>query len=159
MFKVPYLANRGLQRSSRLRALPVKVPLHSSSMGALWSWKEATKVTRCTKGPHNTAWVLTGSPPAAYQSIYLSVGWTVLGSNPIGGKIFRTHPDWPCGPPSIIYKGCHCFFPGGKSAGVWCWPPLSRTEVKERIELYTYSPSGSSRPVLGWTLAFNSRNV
>jgi hypothetical protein len=29
--------------------LSVEVPLHSSSMGALWSWKEATKVTRCTK--------------------------------------------------------------------------------------------------------------
>jgi hypothetical protein len=47
-------------RSGGLRGLPVGVPLHSSSMGALWRWMEATKVTRCTRGPHNTAWVLTG---------------------------------------------------------------------------------------------------
>jgi hypothetical protein len=31
-------------------------------------------------------------------------------------------------------------------------PPPSSVEVKERVELYLYSPSGSSRPVLGWTL-------
>jgi hypothetical protein len=30
--------------------LSVEVPLHSSSMGAFWSWKEATKMTQCTKG-------------------------------------------------------------------------------------------------------------
>jgi hypothetical protein len=36
--------------------LSVEVPLHSSSMGALWSWKEATKkMTRCTKGLYNPA--------------------------------------------------------------------------------------------------------
>jgi hypothetical protein len=32
--------------------LSVEVPLHSSSMGALWSWKESTKVTWCTKGQY-----------------------------------------------------------------------------------------------------------
>jgi hypothetical protein len=31
-------------------------------------------------------------------------------------------------------------------------PPPSSAEVKERVELYLYSPSGSSWPVLGWTL-------
>ena len=29
-------------------------------------------------------------------------------------------------------------------------PPLSTVEVKERVELYRYSPSGPSRPVLEW---------
>jgi hypothetical protein len=33
-------------------------------------------------------------------------------------------------------------------------PPPSNAEVKERVELYLYSPSGPSRPVLGWTLPF-----
>jgi hypothetical protein len=46
--EVPSFANRGLQRSSRF-GLSVEVPLHSSSVGALWSWKEATKMMRCTK--------------------------------------------------------------------------------------------------------------
>ena len=34
-------------------------------------------------------------------------------------------------------------------------PPLSSAEVKERVELYLYSPPGPSWPVLGWTLIFN----
>jgi len=31
-------------------------------------------------------------------------------------------------------------------------PPTSSVEVKEGVELYLYSPSGPSWPVLGWTL-------
>ena len=43
--------------------------------------------------------------------------------------------------------------PRGKAAGAWCWPPTSSSaEVKERVELYLYSPSGLSWPVIGWTL-------
>ena len=33
-------------------------------------------------------------------------------------------------------------------------PPPSNAEVKERVELYVYSPSGPSWPVLGWTLLY-----
>ena len=32
------------------------------------------------------------------------------------------------------------------------YPPASSAEVKERVELYLYSPSGPSWSVLGWTL-------
>ena len=46
-------------------------------------------------------------------------------------------------------------FPGVKTAGAWRWPPTpSIAEVKERVELYLYSPSGSSWPVLGRNLPF-----
>jgi len=44
----------------------------------------------------------------------LATGWTVRGSNPGGGEIFRTSPDWPWGPPSLLYNG-YRVFPGVKS--------------------------------------------
>ena len=78
--------------------------------------------------------------------------WTVRGLNPGGGEIFRTRPDRPWSPLSLLYNGYRVFL-GGKAAGAWRWPPTpSSAEVKERVELYLYSPSGSSWPVIGWTV-------
>jgi hypothetical protein len=46
-------------------------------------------------------------------------------------------------------------FPGVKQLGRGVdHPPPSSAEVKERVELYLYSHSGPSWPVLGWTLPF-----
>jgi len=57
-----------------------------------------------------------------------------------GGEIFRTRPDWPWSPPSLLYNG-YRDFPGGKAAGTWRWPSTSSSaEVKERIELFFYTP-------------------
>ena len=42
----------------------------------------------------------------------LATGWTVQGSNPGEGEIFRTCPDRPLGPPSLLYNG-YLVFPGG----------------------------------------------
>jgi hypothetical protein len=54
------------------------------------------------------------------QSVYrLTMGGTVLGSNPGGGEIFRTRPDRPWGPPNILYNW-YRVFSGGKAAGAWC---------------------------------------
>ena len=48
------------------------------------------------------------------QSVYrLATGWTVRGSNPGGGKTFRTCPDRPWGPTSLLYNW-YRVFPGGK---------------------------------------------
>ena len=81
--------------------------------------------------------------------------WTVRGSNPGGEYIFRARPDRSCGPPSLLYSGYRYSFPGVK------WPGRgvdhsysSSAEVKERIELYLYSTSGSSWPALGRTFNF-----
>ena len=69
-----------------------------------------------------------------------------------GGEIFRTRPDRSWGPPSFLYN-VYRVFPGGKVAGARRWPPTpSNAKVKERVELYICSPSGSSWPVLGRTL-------
>jgi hypothetical protein len=38
-------------------------------------------------------------------------------------------------------------------------PPTSSAEVIEREELYLYSPSGPSWPVIGWTLHFTFRKL
>ena len=69
------------------------------------------------------------------------------------GKVFRIRPDRPWGPPSLLNNGCWVFFPGVKRPGrVVNHPPPFSAEVKEGVELYLYSPSGSSWPVLGRTL-------
>jgi hypothetical protein len=70
----------------------------------------------------------------------------VRGSNP-GGVRFSAPVQ--TGTPSLLYR----VFPGGKAAGAWRRPTTpSSAEVKESVELYLYSPSGPSCPVLGWTL-------
>jgi hypothetical protein len=65
-----------------------------------------------------------------------------------GGEIFHTCPDRSWGPPSLLYSG-YRVFPGLKAAGAWRGSPSpSSAEVKERVELYLYSPSGPSWLVL-----------
>jgi len=79
----------------------------------------------------------------------------------VGGEIFRTCPDRPWGPPSLLYNG-YCVFPGGKERpGRDADPSLPSIAVgHERVELYLYSPYGpyglyrASVPVQGCTLPF-----
>jgi hypothetical protein len=68
-------------------------------------------------------------------------GWTVRESNPGGVEIFRTCPDRPWGPSSLLYNE-YRVFPGGKlRPGRDADPsPPSSAEVKNRVELYLYSP-------------------
>ena len=74
--------------------------------------------------------------------------WTVWGSNPGGGEIFRTRPDRLWGLPSLLHNGYRVFF-GGKAAGVWSLPHTpSSAEVKERVKLYLYSTYGPPWRVL-----------
>ena len=47
------------------------------------------------------------------------MGWTIRGSNPVGGEIFRTCPDQTRGPTRVLYIWVPGLFPGGKAAGVW----------------------------------------
>jgi hypothetical protein len=48
----------------------------------------------------------------------LATRWTVRGSKPCGGGIFRTRPDRPWGPPRLLYNG-YRVFPRGKAVGAW----------------------------------------
>jgi hypothetical protein len=82
----------------------------------------------------------------AQSVLGLATGWAVRRSNPGGGEVFRTRPDRPWGPLSLLYNA-YRLFPGGKSGrGV---DPPSNAEVKERTQLYLCSPSGPSWPILG----------
>ena len=67
--------------------------------------------------------------------------------------IFRTRPDLLWGPPSLLYN-VYRVFPGIKRPGRGVGHPTpSSAEVKERVQLYLYSPSGTSLPVVGRILS------
>ena len=54
------------------------------------------------------------------------------------------------GPPNLLYNRFWVSFPGVKRPGRGVdHPPPSTVEEKERVELYLYSPTGPSWPVLG----------
>ena len=68
-----------------------------------------------------------------------------------GGKIFRTLPDRRWGLPSFLYNIYRVVPRGGvkrPERGV-NHTFQSSAEIKERVELYFYSTTGSSWPVIG----------
>jgi hypothetical protein len=67
-----------------------------------------------------------------------------------GARFSATVQTVACGHPASYTIGTGSF-PGVKRRGVNN-PPQSSAEVKERVELFLYSPSGPSWPVIGWTL-------
>jgi hypothetical protein len=76
-------------------------------------------------------------------------GKTVRGSNPGCGGVFFAHVHVAWGRANLLCSG-YRIFPGGKRDGAWCCPPTSSfAEVKERVELHLYSPSGPSWSVIG----------
>ena len=90
------------------------------------------------------------SGPGSIVSIATGYGLDGSESNPGGGEILRTCPDWPWGPPSPLYNG-YRVFPGGKeqprfdtdpsppsSAVVMkgSTPPMGRTACTEPQCLY-----------------------
>ena len=68
------------------------------------------------------------------------------------GCDFPHYPDWPWGPSSFLWNG-YWVLPRVKWLGRGIdHPPPSSADVKERVQLYLYSPSGPLWPVIGWTL-------
>ena len=73
-----------------------------------------------------------------------------LGFETYGSQIFL-YPSGPAmGPTHLPIKWVLIIYSVGRSAGAWCCVPTSsRTDVKERVELYIESPAGPSWPVTG----------
>jgi len=89
------------------------------------------------------------------QTVYrLNMSWEVRGSNSCGGEIFCTCQEKLWGTPSLLYNG-FWFFPGVKAAGLFVdRPPASSTKLKERLELYLWSPFGPWWLVRGRNFTF-----
>ena len=66
----------------------------------------------------STAKIKNGDRYTSYPVQRLATGWTVRGSNPGGGEIFRTRPDRSWGLPSLLHNG-YRVFPEGKATGAW----------------------------------------
>jgi len=72
-----------------------------------------------------------------------------VGLNPGGGEIFPTHPNQSEGLHNLLCNEYKVSFTGVKQLGCGIkHPTLRGVEVRERVELYLYSPSRPSWPVL-----------
>jgi len=91
----------------------------------------------------NSELLLRQSEPGSVVGTETGYGWTIRESNSGWDEIFRTYPDRPWGPPSLLYNG-YQVFPGGKERpGRDADPsPTSSAAGYERVELYIYSPYG-----------------
>jgi hypothetical protein len=69
-------------------------------------------------------------------------------------EILHTLPDRSWGPPASCTIGTGSLSWALSRQGVTLTTHPPRAEVKERVELYPYSPSGPSRSVLGWALLY-----
>jgi hypothetical protein len=94
------------------------------------------------------------------------MGWMIRGSKPSVDEIFHACPDQPWGPPSLLYNGYRVFPRSIERPRRDADPsPPSSAVVKERVELYLYSPYGpydlyrASVPVQGCTLPYNVKEI
>jgi len=80
------------------------------------------------------------------NSVDITTGYGVDGpgtESRWGGEIFRTCPERPWGPPSLLYNGYRLFLGGKWRPGRDADPsPTSSAVGHERVELYLYSPCG-----------------
>jgi hypothetical protein len=83
------------------------------------------------------------------------VGIANSGRISVGARFFAAFQTGPGAHPASYTMGTGSLSRGVKRSGRGVdLPPSSSVRVKERVELYLYSPSGPSWPVLGSTLPF-----
>ena len=77
------------------------------------------------------------------------MGWTVWGSNPGGGEIFRNCPDQPWGPPSLLYNGYRVFTGGKERLGCDADPSPLLVPWSRKGRAIPLLPLWAVRPVQG----------
>jgi hypothetical protein len=97
----------------------------SKNLGASTSWNPVGL-------PRPVTGLLYLSPYCSSRGVISFITSRIQGSNPGGGEIFRTRPDRPWGPPSLLYNGYRVgYLFRGKGAGCGAdHPHLSTIEVK-----------------------------
>jgi len=99
--------------------------------------------------PFKVQWFHYVPPALTLKKFYILPTQCVRGSNPRGGARFSAPVQTGPGAHPASYTMGTGSFPGVKRPGRGAdHPPPSSPEVKERVELYLYSPSGPSWPVL-----------
>jgi hypothetical protein len=132
---------------------------------ALYGVKSLSTVPRAVRHP-SLSWIISNTTLSSQATIWI-VGRDRVGNIAthyrLDGPGIESRWGWdfpqpsrpalgPTQPPIQWIPG---LFSGDKAAGVWRGPPTpSSAAVKERVELYFYSPFGPSRPVLGRNLPF-----
>ena len=70
----------------------------------------------------------------------LATGWTGRGSNSGEGEFFRTCPDRPCGPTTLLYNGYRVFLGGKERPGRDADPSPPSSAVVMKEQSYTSTP-------------------
>jgi len=79
--------------------------------------------------------------------------------SPWGARFFAPVQTGPGAQPASCTMGTGSFPVVNRPRRGVDHPPSYSAEVKEKVELYLYSPSGPSWPVLGWTLPLSLPNI
>ena len=115
----------------------------SGSVLTIWAWLENWSFIS-GMGRFLIFYTEPGPCSGIAQSVWrLATGWAVRGSNLGGGRAFPHPSRTAVGPPNFLFNRYRVSFHGVKQPerGV-DQPPLCRTEVKERVELYLTPPQG-----------------
>ena len=87
------------------------------------------------------------SGPGSSVGIASGYGIDRPGSNPGGGDIFRTCPDWPWGQPSFLYNGYRVFQGVKCSRGVMLTPHPLQVQRSKKSRDITVLPLWAVQPV------------
>ena len=108
--------------------------LYNTIICKLLEWYE-----HWSKGSHYPSYMYPNRGRHSAVGIVTLYGLEGLGIESRWGEIFRTRPDQPWGPPSLLYNG-YRVFPGGKVAGACIEHPPQLVPRLKKEYTYTSTP-------------------